>query len=102
MSEPRIASNVYYLPVQVAASLRPTAPPPTASWRIVIAHTLWRLRFVMAEIRHVFRTPVTVMTCPDHAFLAESPELTARRPTRPNLPARVIEFSAARVRRRPG
>jgi hypothetical protein len=101
MSEPRIASNVYYLPVQAASTLLPVDPPPAPSWRTVVAHTIWRLRFAIAEIRHVFRTPVPVMPNQDYPFLIQGAEMTARRSARPTVPARVIDFSAARLRLRP-
>jgi hypothetical protein len=101
MSEPRIASNVYYLPVPaVAVSL--SSAPPAPSWRTVLAHTFWRLRFAAAEIRHAFRVPVPVLASEVSPFVVQRLDAATRQAPRPSAPARVIDFSAARLRRRPG
>ena len=102
MSEPRAASNVYYLPVQAApVSVPEPGRVPAPSWRAAFAHTLWRLRFAFTAIGHVFRTPVPVLTSPDHPFQVQRPDVTTRRRAWPAVPARIIDFSAARARRRP-
>ncbi len=96
MNEPRIASNVYYLPVPAAVAAATIPPAPT--WRDVATHTLWRLRFALAEIRHAFRAPVPSVVTGDHPFLAQSARLITRPEPRPASPARVLDFESFAAR----
>jgi len=97
MTGSRTVSNVYYLPVPAAtSSFDEIDPRPT--WRARMAHTVWRVRFIMAEIRHILSVPVPSVI-PDTAYLGQRGELAARL-TRPDTPARIIDFDAARLRLR--
>lgn len=91
------ASNVYYLPLAATAALAQLKPVSMPRWQVMIGDALWRARFILAEIRHVLTSPV-----PRPApFLADQAELVISSRPRGATPGRVIDFEAARLRRRP-
>jgi hypothetical protein len=94
-------SNVYYLPTPGPAVELP-APEPVRLVRR-IRNAWWRLRLAFAEIRSILRQPQQRLSLDDYVALLELDEddrLRRRRP-RPNRPAQVIDFEAARLRLRP-
>lgn len=102
MSGSRSVSNVYYLPLPAT-----TAFPPTASmirrrrWRTLVADVLWRVRFIVAEIRHIATVPVPVMAAHEMALPGREADFVTPSPRPSGPPAPVIDFAAARLRRRP-
>ena len=102
MTGSRTVSNVYYLPVVATAVLPPTEPMiKTRRWGTMIADVLWRVRFILAEIRHIARVPVPVMAGREAAILVHSAEFVTPTPRPRTTPARIIDFAAARLRLRP-
>jgi hypothetical protein len=98
MSDTRIESNVYYLPVPAApvAVILP-APSPRGRWATFKA-TMWRLRFAVAEVRAAFREPVSAVLL-DDVSLTASGGAPARGPRRgTGAPARVLDFTAFAAR----
>jgi hypothetical protein len=91
------ASNVYYLPAPAAAPAPRRAPGRWAG----LHRRWWRLRFALAGVRLALRPTRPPLFSEDDplAALGEA-EIVERRP-RPARPARVIDFDAARARRRP-
>lgn len=91
-------SNVYYLPTEPVE-----APPraPRSRWerlRLRVARAWWRVRITSAEIRAAIRRPRALVLSEEAvAFLDR---VGAPRP-RFAVPARVIDFAAARARLRP-
>lgn len=92
-----VSSNVYYLPVPSAADV---APRRTRWARLKRAW--WRVRFAIAGMRLALRPAPAPLFAEDDtlAILQGRAELIERRRVR-TRPARVIDFDAARARRRP-
>ena len=92
-----VSSNVYFLPM---ASLMPE-PVSKPRW-LRLSRTWWRLRFALAGLRLAFKSEPTPLFAEDDTFeeLQGRAEFIDRR-QRQAVPARVIDFAAARERLRP-
>lgn len=98
MSTPLERSNVYYLPTEpVVAAPR----APRSRWNrlgLRVARAWWRVRITAAEIRAALRRPRPLVLSEEAVAFLE--RVGDRRP-RYAVPARVIDFAAARARLRP-
>ena len=96
-------TNVYFLPAATAALDMPPAPSMWRRLRACFKGGVWRVRLAMALLRLARRRPRTPLFSDDDETLAvfteRRAEMIERRPS--PLPARVIDFGAARARLRP-
>jgi len=101
MSQILSTSNVYYLPLPPADE--PVVEPrrPLGAFRARLGAAWWRLRLTVAELRAAFRRAGRRARSADRPFLAGDVEVRERPRLALPAPARVIDFSAARLRLRP-
>ncbi len=95
-------SNVYYLPIPPADEPVVERRHPLAALRGHLGRAWWRVRLTLAELRGAFRRAGRRARASERPFLDGDVEVCApRRPALPHPAARVIDFSAARLRLRP-
>lgn len=94
-------SNVYYLSAGAAPLAVPRSEPQPGFGRR-LRHAWWRFRLALTEIRAILFRPRRRLTASDYAALLDPDDSPAPRVRpRPARPAAVIDFAAARARRRP-